>query len=441
MNCKTEYKSIADELLKTLFPICRSITGDGIRNSLGIINQYIPIKLTEIPSGTKVFDWIVPDEWNIRDGYIEDLKGNRILDFKESNLHVVSYSTPVDKIIRIEELKRHLHTLPDQQDAIPYLTSYYKKDWGFCLPHNTLKKMKDEKYKILIDSTLEPGAMTYAESVLEGESNNEILISTYICHPSMANNELSGPILTILLYKYLSSLSIRRYTYRFYFGPETIGALAYLKEKGEYFKKNLVAGLVATCCGDSGVLNYKKVRRKDNMLDRIVEHCLKHSGHEYNIRDFFPSGSDERQYCSPGFNLPVGSITRSVYGEYPEYHTSLDNLDFVTSKALIETLEIYINVVNTFESNHVYINKKPFGEPFLSKYKLQDVMGGSKQDGAGGAMDIGHNQETKIIKYILNFSDGKHDLIDIAEKLSISVLELIPLVSQLCKAKLIEMVD
>jgi aminopeptidase-like protein len=288
--------------------------------------------------------------------------------------------------------------------------------------------MKDGEYHVVIDSTLEPGAISLAEALLEGESDDEVLISSYLCHPSMANNELSGPILSVMLYNYLSKLPKLKHTYRFYFGAETIGALVYLQMRGNHFKEKMKAGLVVTCCGDNGKFNYKKVKRDDNLLDKPVLHSLKHSDIEYKIRDFFPSGSDERQYCSPGFNLPVGSIMRSVYGEFPEYHTSLDDLEFVNSKQLLETLNVYVNALFAFDNNKYYLNKKPYGEPFFSKYGLYPTLGGKKD----------HPKKNSIMKYILSFADGNHDLIEIADKLDLPIWDLIPVIDQLCDSDLLQ---
>lgn len=401
-----DYYALIDSLLHRLFPICRSITGNGVRETLGILGETIPLNVIEIPSGTAVFDWEVPSEWNIRDAWIKDANGNRVVDFRASNLHVVGYSVPVRRSMTLEELRPHLHTLPEQPDAIPYLTTYYKRDWGFCLTHRQLEQMQDSNYEVCIDSTLEPGMLTLAECVLPGETNEEVFLSTYCCHPSMANNELSGPVMTTALYRYLAGLEKRYYTYRFCWVPETIGALAYLHLRGDLLKQRMKAGFVVTCCGDSGAFTYKKVRNPRNDVDRTVLHVLRHMGLEHKVVEFFPTGSDERQYSSPGFNLPVGSLMRTMYGTNPEYHTSLDNLDFVTAAAMMDTLAAYINVLYCLEHNLFLENRKPFGEPFLSKYDLYHSLGGQKQQ----------RDYTRKLRYVLNFSDGEHDLLDIAER-------------------------
>jgi aminopeptidase-like protein len=291
-----------------------------------------------------------------------------------------------------------LHTLPAQPTAIPYLTSYYKRDWGFCLSNEALQGLQDGDYEVCIDSDLEPGSLTLAECVLPGESEQEVLLSSYCCHPSLANNELSGPIALASIYRHLAALEKRRYTYRFFLGGETIGSLAYLHLRGELLTARVIAGLVITCCGDAGKFTYKKVRRADNILDRAVMHALSHSGADCNAVEFFPTGSDERQYCSPGFNLPVGSLMRTMYGMYAEYHTSLDDLSLVSAANLAETVQAYLNCIYTLEHNRSYINLKPFGEPMLSKYGLYQTLGGQKAAA----------EWTRQLRYCLNFSDGNH---------------------------------
>jgi aminopeptidase-like protein len=422
---------LIEDLLQKLFPICRSITGEGLRSTLNILADQIPLQLIELPSGTKVFDWEIPDEWNIRDAFIKNVKGERVVDFQASNLHVVNYSIPVHRWIKLDELKSHLHSLPSQPDAIPYLTTYYRKNWGFCLTHDQYQNLPDGEYEVCIDSTLEPGSLTIAEAMLPGESDKEILFSTYCCHPSMANNELSGPIITTLLYKLLASFPKRYYSYRFYYGVETIGALAYLSRRGDHLKNKLAGGLVVTCCGDRGQFTYKKARNPENILDKAILHTLRHSGVEFQVVSFFPTGSDERQYCSPGFDLPVGSLMRSMYGTYPEYHTSLDNLDFVSVETLLQTLAVYINCIYVLEHNRFYKNLKPFGEPMLSKYGLYHFIGAQKE----------HSRYTKQLRYILNFSDGQHDLVDIADLMALPIWECEGAVKDLMAAGLITILD
>lgn len=416
-----QYRTLIDGLLHRLFPLCRSITGDGVRETLRILGETVPMEIVEIPSGTPVFDWEVPYEWNIRDAWIKDAQGNRVVDFTTCNLHVVNYSIPVRQTMTLQELRPYLHALPEQPNAIPYLTTYYKRDWGFCLAQEQLDALSEGEYDVCIDSVLEPGSLTLAECVLPGESEDEILFSTYCCHPSMANNELSGPIMATALYAYLSGLEKRHYTYRFCWVPETIGALAYLHLRGEHLKRQVKAGFQLTCCGDSGAFTYKKVRNPHNIVDRIVLHVLRHTNKEHGVVEFFPTGSDERQYSSPGFNLPVGSLMRTMYGTNPEYHTSLDNLEFVTADSMLETLEAYINVLYCLEHNVLLENLKPFGEPFLSKYDLYHSLGGQKQQ----------RDYTRKLRYILNFSDGENDLLDIAERLDVPLWGLEGCVSDL----------
>lgn len=408
------YSRIAEDLLHRLFPICRSITGEGIRRTLRIIQEYVPLQFATIPSGAEIFDWQVPLEWNIRDAYVKNSEGERVIDFRKSNLHVVSYSAPVRRRMTFGELSQHLHSLPSQPDAIPYLTSYFEEDWGFCLTHRQLTEMVDDEYEVCIDSRFDQGGIELGECVLSGETDQEILFSTYCCHPSMANNELSGPIALALLYDYLSSLPTRRHTFRFYFGPETIGALAFLHLRGNHLIRKLTAGLVVTCCGDRGGFTYKKVRRPDNALDKAVLHALKHSQTPHTIVPFTPTGSDERQYCSPGFNLPVGSLMRSMYRTYPEYHTSLDNLDYVSASSLVETVRVCANIVHVLENNLAYENLRPFGEPHLSKYGLHATLGGQKDQ----------DLRSRRIRHLLNYSDSKHDLVDIAEMLDLPLWQM-----------------
>lgn len=396
------------ELMSRLFPICRSITGDGVRETLTILGDLVDLQVHEVPTGYQAFDWTVPKEWNIRDAYIKNERGERVVDFKKSNLHVLNYSSPVSRRMTLDELRPHLHTKPEQPDAIPYLTSYYEERWGFCLSQNQLDSLPDGQYEVVIDSTLEDGHLTFADAVLPGHSEQEILFSTYICHPSLANNELSGPVLSTYLYRILAQ-SEHWYTYRFVYAPETIGALVYLSQNGDHLRQNLYAGYVVTCVGDAGPLTYKRSRRGDAAADKIAEHCLKNIGPDgsTNIVDFSPKGSDERQYCSPGFNLPVGSLVRSLYGPggtYPEYHSSLDNMEFVSDAAIAGSLKAYIRIVQVHELNRVYINLSPYGEPQMSKRGLYPTLGAGR--------DIPEAAER--ILYLLAYSDGCHDLVDIA---------------------------
>ena len=314
------------QLIGELYPICRSITGDGVRETLRRIGQYIPLTVREVASGSQVFDWTVPKEWNIRDAYVKNSDGERIIDFQKSNLHVMSYSVPVRQTLSLQDLKAHLYTLPDHPDWIPYRTSYYSENWGFCLSHRQFIGLKDDNYEVCIDASLEDGFLTYGEYYLPGETSNEVLFSSHICHPSLCNDNLSGIALAVSVAKRLS-MNPRRYSYRFLFAPATIGPVTWL-EANEHRTRRIKHGLILACVGDSGKTTYKKSRRGDAEIDRAVAHVLKHSGQDYEIIEFSPWGYDERQFCSPGFNLPIGCLMRTPNGCFPEYHTSADNLEF-----------------------------------------------------------------------------------------------------------------
>jgi aminopeptidase-like protein len=398
-----------------LWPICRSITGKGLRESFGILQEIIPLRLTEVPSGTQVFDWQVPEEWNIRDAYIITPDGKKIADFRANNLHVVNYSTPVSAQLSHAELAEHVYTLPAQPDAIPYVTSYYKRNWGFCMPHSLFSKLpKEGKYKVHIDSDLHKGSLTYGDLVLPGESDREILFSSYLCHPSMANNELSGPLALAFLYKLIAGMKNRRFTYRFVLVPETIGAIAYLHKHGDRLKTHLHAGYVITCVGDRGPFTYKRSRRGDSAADAVAEHALRYSHKKYSVIDFMIGGSDERQYCSPGFNLPVGSLMRTMYQKFPEYHTSLDNKDFISFEALKDSVEMYFDIARAQELNRKFRNTIPHCEPNLGKRGLYGATGGTKE----------RPFELTRRLQLLNFADGEQDLLAIAEKMNCAVFDL-----------------
>jgi len=394
-------------LVSDLFPICRSITGDGVRATLNILRQYIPLETFEVPSGTPVFDWVVPKEWNIRDAYIKNRAGERIVDFRRSNLHVLNYSTPVNRQVSLEELKNHLHYLPEHPDWIPYRTSYYKEDWGFCVSYNQYKALQDESYEVFIDTTLEPGSLTYGEVYLPGESRDEVLISTHVCHPSLANDNLSSIGVMTFLIRELMERKLR-YSYRFIFIPGTIGAITWLAQNKDNVSQ-VRHGLVASLLGDTGVFHYKRSRSGNAEIDQVAEYVLnRHSPHN-RIFDFIPYGYDERQFCSPGFNLPMGSLTRTTYGEYVEYHTSADNLEFVKASSLEESLDLYGQVIKILESNKAYINLNPYCEPQLGKRGLYDLKGGDNQ---------GKNFQMALL-WVLSLSDGDHNLLEIAKRSAI----------------------
>lgn len=393
------------QLISELYPICRSITGDGLRVTLQRLQQEIPLKLHEVPSGTQVFDWIVPKEWNIRDAYVKNASGKKVIDFQHSNLHIVNYSTPIQTRMPLEALKEHLHTIPEHPDWIPYKTSYYKENWGFCLPQRTLQNLEEGDYEVVVDASLEPGSLTYGELYLKGQSEDEILISCHSCHPSLCNDNLSGVGLATYLAKTLIDRSTLRYSYRFLFIPGTIGSITWLALNRDNVDR-IKHGLVVACVGDPGKLTYKKSRQGTAEIDQAVTHILKHSGQEYEIQDFTPYGYDERQYCSPGFNLAVGCLSRTPHGCYQEYHTSADNLDFVQPAYLADSLSKYLAVLDVLENNKKYINTNPMCEPQLGRRGLYGAMGGRKD-----TSDL-----EMAMLWLLNLSDGENSLLDIAEE-------------------------
>ena len=413
-------------LIKELFPICRSITGNGVRQSLKILNKIFPLEMHEIPSGINVFDWKIPNEWIIRDAYIKDMYGNKIVDFKESNLHVINYSKPIKGLFSADELKKHIFTIPNNPFWIPYKTSYYYKEWGFCLPYNIFQTLDGAQYEAVIDSEFKNGSLSYGELILPGSSDKEFLLSSYICHPSMCNDNLSGPAMLIYLASILSKMP-RNLTYRFLFVPETIGAIAWLATHQDELNK-ISHGLVVTCVGDRGNFTYKKSRQGNAEIDKIAEMVLKRSNKKHEILDFFPTGSDERQYCSPGFNLPVGSLMRTPYGRFPEYHTSADNLDFISADALEDSLMTYKEVVGIADANGRYLNLNPKCEPHLSKYGLY------RQVGAGAQLP----PDQTAILWVLNQSDGTKSLVDIASRSDVDFWEISKAASALESAGLLK---
>jgi aminopeptidase-like protein len=392
------------ELIKDLYPICRSITGNGVRSTLERVRQQIPLDVHEVPSGTPVFDWTVPREWNIEDAYIITPTGERIAEFRKHNLHVLNYSAPVHKKVSLEELKQHLFTLPEHPGWIPYRTSYYKENWGFCLNHNQYQSLPEGEYEVFIDATLEPGHLTYGELFVQGETSEEVLFSCHVCHPSLCNDNLSGIALTTHLADYLSSRQLR-YSYRFLFIPGTIGSIAWLALNEEK-TRNIKHGFVVTCVGDGGQFSYKKSRRGSAEIDRAVLHVLRHSKEDFREINFYPYGYDERQYCSPGFNLAVGSLSRSSHGQFPEYHTSADNLDLVKPQYLKESFDTFIDVIDVIENNRIYINLNPKCEPQLGKRGLYGNVGATS----------GFKIKEMALLWVLNLSDGQHDLLAIAER-------------------------
>lgn len=387
-------------LVERLYPLCRSITGDGVRATLDIVGEHLELDVHEVPTGTEVLDWTVPKEWNIRDAYVKDASGARVVDFQRSNLHVVGYSVPVKAVMTLEELRPHLHTLPEQPELVPYRTSYYAQTWGFCLSQRTLDGMGEGPYEVVIDSTLADGHLTYAEHVVPGLSEEEVLISCHVCHPSLANDNLAGIAVATAL---AGRLGRPRLTYRFLFAPGTIGAITWLARNRERAGR-VRHGLTLACAGDPGRLTYKRSRRDDAEIDRAVTHVLEDRPHD--VLPFSPYGYDERQFCSPGFNLPVGSLTRTPYAGYPEYHTSGDNPGFVTPAALSDTLETLWQVTRVLEGNRTYLNLSPYGEPQLGRRGLYGSLGGRSDT----------KQAQMAMLWVLNLSDGEHNLLDIAQR-------------------------
>jgi len=396
------------DFIERLYPICRSITGNGVRETLSIISEHIPLKVIEIPSGTKVYDWEIPPEWNINDAWIKDNTGTKIVDFKKSNLHILNYSVPVSKVLSLKELKEHIFTLPDQPDKVPYKTSYYSRNWGFCMSHNQLTGLQDGNYQVKIDSTLKSGSLTYGEYFIQGKTKDEVLISTHICHPSLCNDNLSGIAVSTFIAKSLSKLK-PNYSYRFLFIPTTIGSIAWLF-KNEKKVDRIKHGLVLTLLGDPGKFHYKKSRHGNFEIDKIVEYILKKDNIEHKVIDFYPYGYDERQYCSPGFNLPVGRLTRSLHNEFDEYHNSGDNLNFVKSDKLVESYEMVYSILNMLENNKTYISLNPKGEPQFGKRMVYDSMAEKNK-----SRDL-----QMAMLWIINYSDGENSLLDIAEKAGIN---------------------
>jgi aminopeptidase-like protein len=391
-------------LIAELYPICRSITGDGLRKTLRILQGHIPLELREVPTGTKVFDWTVPKEWNICDAYVKNSKGERVIDFQQSNLHVVNYSLPVRRRMSLTELKEHLFTLPSHPDWIPYRTSYYNDSWGFCLSQRQLDLLKEDDYEVCIDSTLLDGHLTYGECYLPGESQDEVLVSCHACHPSLCNDNLSGVAVAVSLAKHLAC-GPRRYSYRFLFIPGTIGAITWLA-LNENKISHIKHGLVLSGVGDAGELHYKKSRQDNAEIDRAVSHVLQHSGHPHHLLEFSPYGYDERQFCSPGINLPVGRLSRTPHGTFPEYHTSADNLQFVHADKLGETFAVCLEVFSLLENNETFVNLNPKCEPQLGKRGLYRLIGGQAD---AGVMEM-------ALLWVLNMSDGGNSLLDIAER-------------------------
>lgn len=403
-----------------LFPICRSITGSGFRDSLGIIKELVPeLVIHEVPSGTAVFDWSVPNEWNCRGGGIYKLNGDKIIDFDDTNLHILGYSTPIDTVIGRDELLEHVYTQPDQPDWVPYVTSYYKERWGFCMSENQKKSLTEEQYHIVIKSSLTAGSLTYGDLVIPGESEDEILFSTYLCHPSMANNELSGPVVQTELIRYVMQLPHRRYSYRFVFCPETIGSITYISENLEILQKNVKAGFVLSCVGDNRTYSYIATKYEDTLADRVIQNVLKFHYPLYKKYSFLKRGSDERQYGAPGVNLPVCGFCRSKYGEYPEYHTSADNMSLISPEGLQGAYDVMVKVINALENNYHY-KVLCKCEPQLGKRGLYPTIS-----------QKGNYSEVVSMCDFLAYADNLNDLIGISNIINTPIDQLISIIEKL----------
>ena len=396
-------------LLERLYPICRSITGQGVRDTLAILRESIPLDVHEVPSGTAAFDWVVPREWNIRDAYVKNSRGERVIDFKKSNLHVMGYSVPVAKKMSLAELKPKLHSLPAHPGWIPFRSSFYRDDWGFCLEHERLQALPEDEYEVVIDSTLADGSLTYGELFVPGTTSEEVLLTAHVCHPSLCNDNLTGISVSWLLARYVLAQSRagrpRRYGYRFLFAPVTIGSITWLS-RNERTVERLRHGMVLTLLGDAGPIHYKRSQRGDALIDRAAVHVLRSAGEPHVIDDFSPYGYDERQFCSPGFDLPVGCLMRTPYQQFPEYHTSGDNLEFVRTDKLLDSLTKCLEILDVLEHDATYLNLSPKTEPQLGRRGIYRALADRGSDGAN----------EMAILWVLNQSDGTRSLLDIAER-------------------------
>jgi len=419
------------KLAEKLFPLNRSITGDGVRKTLSLLGENIKdLVIFEVPSGTKVFDWVVPKEWSILSGYILTPGGKKICDFNQNNLHVIGYSAPVNDSISLEDLDKHLYSLSDQPNAIPYVTSYYAERWGFCITHKERALLEEGVYKVKVDSCLFDGNLTYGELIIKGQTDKEVLISTYVCHPSMANDQLSGPVVVTYLAKWLQLLQSRKYTYRIIFVPETIGSITYLSKNISQMKKNIIAGFNVSCVGDDRSYSYLPSRNGKTLSDQVSKHILKWTDPDYVSYEWSDRGSDERQFCAPGIDLPIASIMRTKYGKYPEYHTSLDDLqNVVTPSGLEGGYEVLRLTIEAIENN-CYPQIKVLGEPQLGKRGLYPTI--STKNSAS---------ETFLLTELITWSDGNHSLLDIAEKCNVPIWELYPLIKKLQAQKLLVLED
>jgi aminopeptidase-like protein len=403
-----------------MFPICRSLTGNGFRESLQMIRQVHPeFVVHEVPSGTQVFDWTIPKEWNVSEAYILGPDGSRIVDFKENNLHLMGYSTPVDQVMPLSELLPHLYSMPDQPTWIPYVTSYYKERWGFCMTHEQQQSLPEGQYHVVIRSELKDGSLTYGELVLPGQTDDEVLITSYLCHPSMANNELSGPVVLSQLITYLKQLPRRRYTYRFLLNPETIGSITYLSRNLPALQQHVKAAFVLSCVGDDRTYSIVHSRYADTLADKVLTNVLRYHYPDFKSYSFLKRGSDERQLGSVGVDLPVCGFCRSKYGEFPEYHTSADNMSLISPEGLQGAYDVMVKVINALEYNYHY-RMTCKCEPQLGKRGLYPTTS------MKGSYDAVRDQGN-----VIAYSDGKNDLIDLSNLIGAPVDVLIPIVKKL----------
>lgn len=404
-DCRSKEARLIEEYFDRLWPILRSLTGEGVRETHSILGELLPLVRHEFASGSHALDWIVPEEWLVREAYVIAPDGQRILDVTENNLHLLNYSAPFRGTVDRAELDAHLHSDPERPNAIPYRTSYYERRWGFCIPHKTRMALPEGSYTVVIDTEFVAGGLTLSEATLPGHSDRQVLFTAYTCHPSLAINELSGPLLTAFLYRRIAAIPDRRHTYRFVFGPETLGAICYLSEYGDELIEKLDAGFITTCVGDAGSYTYKRSKRQNTLSDRAALNVLRRWDVEHRVVDFHPSGSDERQYCSMGFNLPVGSLMRTAYGEYPEYHTSDDNKSLMDFEAMCHTLDLYEEIVRVMETNQTVRNRITRGEPQFSR--RGDLY-----------PQIGHRLPGEFalaVKWLTHYADGKNDLLAISD--------------------------
>jgi aminopeptidase-like protein len=435
-----EYR-LLDKLFDELFPILRSITGPGIEKSMDILGQYMPLDKLKVASGTKVFDWVTPQAWNCRAATLIAPDGTTVCDMKNSNLHVLNYSEPVNKTLSLGELQKHLHSIECLPEAIPYVTSYYHRTWGFCISHAERLRLKEGNYQAIIDSEFSDGHIPLAHSILSGETEREIVIASYLCHPSLANNELSGPLVLIALYDRISKWANRMHRFRFVLNPETIGSLCYLHLYGDQLRVSMDAGIVLTCVGGAGPLSFKQSRLKDTQINRLADLWADRGGidgRSLDVRPFSPaSGSDERQWCSPGFNLPMGQFARSVYGEYAGYHNSLDTKEFMGIQTLLDSVDQIEQFLSELDRAGPWINQSPFGEPQLGKRGLYpNVNSANTWMSSNDQVFDGRKILARLLN-VLSYSDGVIDLVEIADKCNCSVTDLLPIVSRLCEENLL----